>query len=243
MPRFFCEEIDGEHATIRGEDARHLTRVLRARVGEPLTLCDLHGFDYDCVVAEVDADCVSLTVLKRYPNETEPSARITLYQALPKGDKLDFIVQKATELGAAEIVPVLTQHCVARADSKSFSKKRVRLQKIALEAAKQSGRGIIPTVSDILNFDQMLAEFEERGTEGPALVFYEGGGAHVDELVPAGAKSASLLIGSEGGFSEEEIARCEAVGIHAATLGRRILRCETAPIAAITLALHAAGEL
>lgn len=239
MPRFFTDRVDGSTAVIDGDDARHLLKSLRVRPGERLTVCDMQGGDYLCEVAELTDSEVRLTVLERRENETEPALRITLYQALPKADKLEFIVQKAVELGAARVVPVQTGYCVARADAASFQKKRGRCERIALEAAKQCGRGIIPSVGDILSFEQAVAEM--RG--GKSLVFYEGGGCRVGELVAPGDREVSVFIGSEGGFSGEEIAACEAAGIRRATLGKRILRCETAPIAALTLLLSAAGEL
>lgn len=244
MPRFFCEEIENGTAVLRGENAYHLSRVLRMKPGERLTLCDLHGTDYEGEISVIDSDSIVVRILSQWKNETEAVAKITLFQALPKGDKLDFIVQKATEMGAVEIVPVLTKFCVARADSQSFSKKRIRLQKIALEAAKQSGRGIIPAVSDIITFDHAVAKMSElQANGGCAIAFYEGGGLRISELLNDGASKIALFIGSEGGFAEEEIAACNAVGIPCATLGKRILRCETAPIAAISLILAALGEV
>lgn len=240
MPRFFTTEIEGETAFITGEDAKHISRVLRMSAGDALTVSDGTGYDYDCVLEFADTDRVGARILRRYRNRTEPDVRITLYQALPKGDKLDFIIQKAVELGVTEIVPVLTKRCVSRPDPASFSKKLPRYQRIAAEAAKQCGRGIIPPVREMLSLEQALG----RMADAPlALVFYEGGGARVSELFRPQTQAVSLLIGSEGGFAEEEIASCNAAGLQCATLGRRILRCETAPLAALTLIHTAAGEM
>ena len=238
MPRFFTNLIEGSSALIQGPDARHLSRVLRIRPGEELTVCDGQGTDYLCRVLRAEEDMVRLEVLCSQPCETEPRLAITLYQALPKGEKLDWILQKAVELGAVRIVPVLTRFCVARLSPKEFEKKLPRCERIVLEAAKQYGRGIIPSVERILSFEQALDEIS-----GPAIVCYEGGGAPIRELVRPGEKSLAILIGSEGGFSPEEIALCGQAGIPCASLGKRILRCETAPIAALALALSAAGEL
>lgn len=237
MPRFFVEGVEGDSAVIGGEDALHLIRSLRVRVGERMTVCDQRGSDYLCQVASLSGDAVLLRVLEQRPNDTEPAVRVTLYQALPKGDKLEFILQKAVELGAARIVPVESRYCTVRAES--FDKKRARYERIILEAAKQCGRGIVPQLGDVLPFDAAVKEMSPNR----ALVFYEGGGRRVGELLQEGDREVSLLIGSEGGFSPEEIALCEALGVARATLGKRILRCETAPLAALTLVLHAAGEM
>lgn len=239
MPRFFSNEIGMETAIIRGDDARHLIKVLRIRPGEQLTLCDQKGIDYTCEVGEITADTVECKVLEHHRNETEPMLRVTLYQALPKADKFEFILQKAVELGVSRVVPVNSKFCVAKMDEISYAKKKPRYEKIIFEAAKQCGRGIIPEIGGILSFEQALVQM----CKSPAMVFYEGGGQRIRELVSPGMDELSILIGSEGGFSEQEIAACEQAGVSCVTLGKRILRCETAPIAALALILEAAGEL
>lgn len=238
MPRFFTDAIQGNQALILGPDARHLSKVLRIRPGEELTVCDGRGTDYRCRVVQAEEEAVRLEICSSGPNETEPRLSVTLYQALPKGDKLEWILQKAVELGAARIVPVQTRYCVAKLTQKEYEKKRPRYERIVLEAAKQCGRGIIPEVGDLLTLEQALAECTSR-----AIVCYEGGGSPIRDLVRPEDETLSLLIGSEGGFSPEEIHLCESAGIARATLGKRILRCETAPIAALTLVFAAAGEM
>lgn len=241
MPRFFCDPVQGDTARISGEDARHLSRVLRLREGERLTLCDLQGFDYQAEAISIGAEEVLFRILSKAPNETEPSVRITLYQALPKGDKLEWILQKAVELGVSRIVPVETRFCVVKADPKNFEKKRERYQKIVREAAKQSGRGMIPEVSGILKFDEALREMQ--ASDGARILFYEKGGSRVSELVRPETEAVSIFIGSEGGFSEEEAQACVDAGIALGSLGKRILRCETAPLAALTLLLSVTNNL
>ena len=135
MPRFFCDAIAGGKAVITGEDAAHIARSLRMQPGERLTLSDGQGTDFDCVLDLVTPQEVFLTVLESYPCRTEPSVYVRLYMAMPKAEKLELIVQKAVELGVGEIIPVLTRRCVSRPDPKSFEKKRVRLARIAAEAA------------------------------------------------------------------------------------------------------------
>lgn len=235
MPRFFCDNIINNKPVISGEDAKHISKVLRMRVGDVLTINDMQGFDYECEIEDI-SDIVSLNVVSKKKNQTEPTVKITLFQCLPKGDKLDFIIQKAVELGAYRIVPVTSKFCVAKADSEGFSKKLQRLNKIALEAAKQSGRGIIPEVLNILTFKEAveIAKAECKRS----LICYEGGGERIFDAVSVDDEQVFIFVGSEGGFSEEEIKLAAENGIIPVTLGKLILRCETAPIASITLVLN-----
>lgn len=146
MPRFFVtpDQMQSETIFVLGEDARHMAKSLRMRPGEEVILCDGAGADYRCALEAVSDGQVRCRILSRAPSETEPRIAVTLYQALPKGDKLDFIVQKAVELGAVEVVPVLTRLCVSRPDERAAEKKVQRLQKIAEEAAKQSDGAFSP---------------------------------------------------------------------------------------------------
>ena len=240
MPRFFLDTFSGgDTARITGQDAAHITRSLRMRVGESLTLCDTRGTDYDCEIAQT-GDEVVLKVLGSRPTASEPSLQVTLYQALPKSDKLEHIIQKSVETGVFAIVPVETSRCIARLDGRA-DKKAVRWQKIAAEAAGQSGRGIIPAVREPLTFKQALAALRESGDE--VVVFYEGGGAPLGELISPDTRRLSVFIGSEGGFAPEEIDALTAAGARTATLGPRILRCETAPTAALAALMLLSGNL
>ena len=140
MPRFFVQKrcLTGTSVTIEKPDSVHIGRSLRMRIGDEIITC-CEGVEYDCRIKSISDECVVCDIISSHPSESEPDVRFTLFQALPKGDKFDTIVQKATELGVSKICPVLTRRCVARADKKSFEKKRERLSRIALEAAKQSG--------------------------------------------------------------------------------------------------------
>ena len=230
MPRFFCDAIAGGKAVITGEDAAHIARSLRMQPGERLTLSDGQGTDFDCVLDLVTPQEVFLTVLESYPCRTEPSVYVRLYMAMPKAEKLELIVQKAVELGVGEIIPVLTRRCVSRPDSKSFEKKRVRLARIAAEAAKQSGRGRIPQVREMMDLRSALEEMAARpGAMREVLDRIEG--------------EASLLIGAEGGFDESEVELALSMGIPSLTLGPRILRCETAPMAALSVLMYHTGNM
>ena len=237
MPRFFVPPISGDRALISGEDAAHITKSLRLRPGEEITLCDGSGMDYAGRVLAV-GDPVEVEILSRSPSIVEPKCRLTLFQALPKGDKMEFIIQKSVELGAAEIIPVLTSRCVSRPDAKSMAKKLERYRKIAAEAAKQCGRGIIPQVGELMTLEQAAKALPEK-----SLVFYEGGGKRLSELVAPEDESWGVFVGSEGGFSPEEIALLESRGVCPATLGPRILRCETAPLCGLSVMLNPLGEM
>lgn len=231
MPRFFVPDLSGDVLTLSGEDGRHAAKSLRCRVGEELELCDGRGAECLCAVAAVEGDTLTLRVVERRPSRGELPCRVSLYQALPKGDKLELIVQKAVELGAAEIVPVLTQRCVSRPDSRAVEKKRERLRKIALEAAKQSGRGVVPQVAPLLDFPAALAEMARAACP---LFFYEGGGEPLGKALSARPGSIALMVGPEGGFDPAEAQAARDAGLRVCTLGPRILRCETAPLYALS---------
>ncbi|HIS23893.1 MAG TPA: 16S rRNA (uracil(1498)-N(3))-methyltransferase [Candidatus Faeciplasma gallinarum] len=234
MPRFFISEPpDGGYAQICGDDARHIGRSLRMRIGDEITVC-CDKTDYSCKILSISDESVDLEVKSSKPSE-EPSIFLTLFMAMPKLDKLELIAQKATELGACRIVSVLTSRCVSRPDRAQFAKKRERLAKIVLEAAKQSGRGIIPEVSDIISLKECTAEMKKLDL---GLVCYEKGGLPLDRFSYPAGSHIGLLVGSEGGFEEDEIRLCRENGINAVWLGQRILRCETAPIAAISIIMH-----
>lgn len=240
MPRFFTQEVDESKAILRGDDARHVCKVLRLRPGEHLLVCDGQGRDYDCVFESASASQVLLRVESSQPSQTEPSLFVTLYQALPKGDKLDWIIQKAVELGVGAVVPVLTQRCVSRPDPKSMEKKRERLQRIALEAAKQCGRGRIPQVQPLLSYEEALAAM---AADEKALLFYENSTTSFRRELEQGATSLSILVGAEGGLSPQEVEAAQQLGIPSVSLGKRILRCETAPLAALAVLMYKSGNL
>lgn len=241
MPRFFTEYANKEEIVLTGEDARHIGRSLRMRTGENLTVC-CDGMDYHCEITRITDSEVYLHPLEIVPCASEPNIRVTLYQAIPKQDKLAEIIQKAVELGACEIIPVLTSRCVSRPDGKDFEKKRQRLQKIAESAAKQSGRGIIPEVAPMLTWKQALAHMQEH-QDLTIMLYEEEGGVRFGEAPLADKKRIGLFIGSEGGISEEEAEQAVDAGLCRVWLGNRILRCETAPTAAISVLMYLTGNM
>lgn len=239
MAWFFSENVSLPVHTITGDDALHISKSLRMTAGEELTVCDADRVQHDCVIESVSSGEVTVRVLFSHPCENEPEARVSLYQALPKGDKMEFIIQKAVELGVSEIVPVMTARCVSRPDEKSLKKKLERWNKIALQAAMQSRRGMIPRVLPIMK----LQDAAERSRDTRCVVCYELGGEPLGRLVSCGDREVSLFIGSEGGFESSEIDYIIGCGGKAATLGKRILRAETAPIAALSVIMYLTGSL
>ncbi|OPZ21014.1 MAG: Ribosomal RNA small subunit methyltransferase E [Firmicutes bacterium ADurb.BinA205] len=225
MPRFFTNEINEDNIVLTGSDANHIGRSLRMKKGEEITVC-CNGIDYNCTIASITADSVYLDLVEKHPCAAEPDINVTLFQAVPKLDKLEYIIQKSVELGVSRIVPVLTRRCISRPDEKDFAKKLPRLNKIAAEAAKQSGRGMIPEVTPVVSFKQSLAMMEELDRN--ILLYEEQGGRSFGEVDFEGVKSAGIIIGSEGGFDQEEAETMVNSGAVRVWLGKRILRCETA---------------
>ncbi|MBQ3490094.1 MAG: 16S rRNA (uracil(1498)-N(3))-methyltransferase [Clostridia bacterium] len=230
MPRFFQPSGQTENGVfeIVGEDAKHISFSLRMRVGERLTVCDGVGTDHECEIVFMDGQRVRLSVLSSRPTLTEPPIAIRLYQSVPKGDKFEYIVQKAVELGVCEIVPVYSSRCIVKPDPKSEEKKIARLSRIAAEAAKQCGRGRLPKVLPYITYAEAVRTCEEN-----AFICYENEKSYslkqyLKEFSGKEAASLSFFVGPEGGYSDEEITLAAGKGIPAVELGPRILRCETA---------------
>lgn len=243
MPRFFIDGAPaGERITLTGEDAHHIARVLRMKPGESLVVCDGAGQDYACVLEETVKDAAVCRVEGISPSAGEPGTHVTLYMGLPKGDKMDFIVQKAVELGAAEIVPFLAARSVSRPDGKTLQKKRERWRKIAREAAMQCGRGRIPAVGEPVSQAQAAVA---AAAHDIALFLYENERETGIRRVLAGRRprTVALMIGPEGGFAPEEAEAAVGAGMQSVSLGPRILRCETAPLAALAAVMYETGNL
>lgn len=239
MQKLFVENINDEKIILDGESARHIAKSLRMRVGDVICVTDGGGGDYGCQIEEITKDEVVLKVCYKQACESEPSCRVTIYQGVPKSSKMEDIIQKCVELGVCKIVPTLTKRCVSRPDDKAAGKKNQRYQKIALEAAQQSGRGIVPKIENMKTLRQAIDEDESD----VKIVFYEGGGEKLADIVKPDTESVSVFIGPEGGFEQEEVEQIEASGGVRATLGKRILRTQTAPVAALTAIMLLTGNL
>lgn len=239
MPRFFIKKEDigkDNRIVLRDENATHISLSLRMRVGDKLTVCDSTGRDYFCRIETITHDEVVLVAEDSALCQSEPSVRVSLFQALPKGEKFEWIIQKCVELGVTEIVPVLTSRCISRPDDKAAEKKRKRWNAIAEEAAKQSGRGIIPTVTEILSYEAAICRIQsaeqsffcyENETEYDLKQF-------CDERLSPIPQTLSFFVGPEGGISPEEADAAQKAGIRAVSLGKRILRTETAPLCVLS---------
>lgn len=244
MPRFFTSDVNEEQGVISGPDAKHIAKVLRMKTGESLTVCDGCGWDYLCRIESVQESEILLRVEQKELCRTEPSVFVRLYQAMPKADKFDLIIQKAVELGVSEIIPVQTHRCVSRPDAKSMAKKLERYNRIAYEAAKQCGRGKIPAVLPMLDFTPAITQIAEADCP---ILFYENSTTSMKQLLENQNqnqnKNISILVGAEGGFEKEEVQAAQEMGIHILSLGERILRCETAPLAALAVIMYQTGNL
>lgn len=230
MQKLFVDFIPSGTVTLDEEQSRHIAKALRMKRGDMVTLCSGDGRDFGCIIEDIDSTTVTLSVCYEQVNNCEPTVSVTLYQGVPKGDKLEDIIQKCTELGISKIRPVLTHRSVSRPDEKSAKKKQARYQKIALEAAQQSGRGLVPEVSSMTSLKNAV----ENDTAELKILFFEGGGKPLCDIINKDIKSVSVYIGPEGGFEESEVELIRQHGGLVATLGKRILRTQTAPVAATT---------
>ena len=241
MTRFFVEpaQIQGQQVILTGENAKH-AKVLRLKAGEQVLVCDGQGRDCLCkVVAIADAE-VTLQVISVGDSQTEARVKVSVFVAFPKADKLEHVIQKATELGAFEIVAFPSARCISRPEEKSLGKKVERWQKIASSAAEQSGRGRIPQIRTLPSYKAAL---EQASKADKALLFYENEQSTTLRMALDGAyTSVSLLTGPEGGLEESEVSQAMEAGLQVCTLGKRILRCETAPLCALSAVMYDAGE-
>ena len=247
MPRFFTDSPADDIITVRGSDASHISLSLRMKPGEKITFCH-SGMDYNCAIDNITAEEVSCRVESISPAVSEPTVQLTIYQAYPKQDKLEHIIQKTTELGAVRIVPFISSRCVARPDKASFEKKLPRLKKIAEEAAKQSGRGMIPEVAQLMTFSEAVEDLKKNDL---SLICYENGGEKLSTVsFPEGGGNAGkgkgsigVMIGSEGGFERSEADAAVNAGAVSIWLGERILRCETCPVAVTAIIMNLTGNM
>ncbi len=235
MRRFFCDNITESTATITGDDAHHISRVLRMKPGDALSLCDGAGGEFDAVIASINPDAVVCTLGERRSSAVESPVNITLFQCLPKTGKMETIVQKCTELGVFAVVPVVSARCVV-IPNKDFEKKRERYNRVALEAAKQSRRAVVPQVQPLVElkkvdpkqFDLFLVAYEEEETRTLKAALRAAGSL----------ASIAILIGPEGGLEPDEVNRLTASDAVCVSLGKRILRTETAGMAMLAQILY-----
>ena len=214
---------------------------MRLKVAEEVLVCDGAGREALCRITEASSGTWCLTREEIRESSSEASVQVRVYLAFPKADKLEHVIQKATELGACEIVAFPSARCVSKPDEKSLKKKLERWQKIAASAAEQSGRGRIPAVRTLPTYQAAL---EDAATSDKALLFYENEHAVTLKMALSEGcyRSVSILTGPEGGLEEREVGQAKEAGLQVCTLGRRILRCETAPLCALSAIMYDAGE-
>ena len=245
MSHFFINssQVGKDLLTIVGDDVNHMKNVLRMRSGEAFTAADENGIFYRCEVEELDKQQVTAKILWKEEGSSELSSKIYLFQGLPKSDKMEMIIQKAVELGAYEIVPVSTKRAIVKLDAKKEASKLKRWQAIAEGAAKQSGRMIVPQIHEVLSFKEALQMAKEldinvipyecaKGMDGTREIF--------GSIKPG--MSVGIFIGPEGGFEESEVEEAKTLGVHPVTLGKRILRTETAGLTTLSILMYLLEE-
>lgn len=242
MARFFVDasELQGKFLVLTGENAEH-AKVLRLKIGEEIYVCDGQGKEYLCTVSDIASGQISAVIHSEKLSDAESGVKVSVYMAFSKGDKLEHVIQKATELGAFEIIAFPSARCVSRPEEKSLKRKLERWQKIATAAAEQSGRGLIPQVIALSSYTEAL----KRATQAElAILFYENERAKTLKMALSSGEyqTVSLLTGPEGGLEAKEVEQAVNAGLHICTLGKRILRCETAPLCALSAVMYHSGE-
>lgn len=247
MRRFFVapEAVQGGNVQFTGDLAHHMGKVLRLTAGEQVTVCTGDGAAYVVALQQFSKDTVSGVIVQRLEEQQETAVQVTLYQGMPKGDKLELILQKCTELGISAIIPVETSRSVVHLDSGKAAKKLERWQKIAQEASQQSKRVQVPTVGPYLQWKEFLQQLQQD--TGLTIVFWEDeetqGLKQLLQQLPQKPQRINLIVGPEGGLSAEEVAQLRQAGAVSASLGKRILRTETAGMAGAAMVLYHFDEL
>lgn len=247
MHRFYTDKGYLNHAdknvTITGEDVNHIKNVLRLKCGDEILVSDGEGTDYQCRISELNADSVVADIEDVFRNSAELPVKITLFQGMPKSDKLELIIQKAVELGVTEIVPLMTKRTVVKIEDKKAGKKLERYNMIARSAGKQSGRGVIPEVKAFMTFKEAIGYAKELDMN---IIPYEDarGMEYARQVIQEikGKKSLGIFIGPEGGFAKEEVEQAMEIGAKCITLGNRILRTETAGLTVLSIIMFALDE-
>lgn len=245
MAKFFVEpkQVLETEIQIVGSDVNHIKNVLRLPVGKNITISDRQGHEYECIIKAINVDAIIAQIVNIKNSDTEPTVKTVLFQSLIKGERMDFVLQKSVEIGVTQIVPLMTSRCVVKLESeKKLQAKIERWQKIAESAAKQSRRGIVPEIMMPMTMQEAV-QYAQQQLE-VSCIPYELESAHFikDFLRPLRCHSIGVFIGPEGGFTEEEVALATKTDIQAVTLGRRILRSETAGIVTLANIMYEMGE-
>lgn len=231
------ENVGEKRVSIRGEEARHISRVLRHKTGDRIWVVDGVGLEYEIELEGVTSRLVEGKILRRRTGQKEPVVKVTLAQSIPKGSRMDYLIEKATELGVDRIIPVISARSQVVPEGGSRAK---RWRRIALSAMKQSGRSVLPGVDEVTPLEKALRYIPEQNL---SLIAWEGGGERLRDVVPPGVEKVLLFVGPEGGFPASEVKLATKMGAVAVSLGERVLRSETAGIALLALLLYELGDL
>lgn len=248
MRRFFTapEAVQNDTVFFDAELAHHMGKVLRLLPGEQVTVCTGNGITYVVELEQFQKDCVTGHILECVENQQETDVQLVLYQGMPKGDKLELIIQKCTELGVSAVIPVETSRSIVHLDGNKAAKKLERWQKIAQEASQQSKRIQVPVVNQYLSWKQCLQQLQQE-EDGLTIVFWEDERTlSLKALLRSQVqkpKKINLVVGPEGGLSEEEVTQLQSLGAVSASLGKRILRTETAGMAGCAMILYEYDEM
>ncbi|MEF9992012.1 MAG: RsmE family RNA methyltransferase [Romboutsia sp.] len=246
MDRFFVEKkninLENNTCIIEGEDVKHISKVLRYKIGEEIEVCDTNNNEYICEIANIDKNIVNLDIIDKVDIKRESDLKIRLYQGLPKGPKMEMILQKLTEVGVDEIILVQTKRSVVKVDDKKEDKKFERWERIIYEAAKQSKRGKLPTLRGVLSFKEALEDMKSNDLnicpyENERTVSIKNAIKDLD------INNIGIFVGPEGGFDEEEIENIQDIDSKVVSLGPRILRTETASVVASSIVLYELSDL
>jgi 16S rRNA (uracil1498-N3)-methyltransferase len=245
MHKFFInkENIFGDKLHITGDDVNHIYKVLRLNNGDIVIASNGEGREYISRIIEISKRAVVCEIIEEFDNLSEPPVKITLFQGLPKAQKMELIIQKGVEIGLCRIQPVITQRVVVKTEGKDITNKLERWRRISEEASKQSNRGVIPEILEPISFDSAIEKIKSFDL---AIIPYEkekGNGLKSVLMENSNAKSIGVIIGPEGGFDESEIDKCMEKGVIPVTLGPRILRTETAGIAVSSMILYELGDM
>ena len=246
MDRFFTPKsninLEQNTCIIEGEDVKHISRVLRCKENDKLEVCDMDNNEYICEIREINKDNILLDIIEKVNIKRESSLKVKLYQGMPKGTKMELILQKLTEIGVDEIVLVQTKRSVTKIDNKKEDKKIERWERIIYEAAKQSKRGKIPTLRGVLSFKEALKDMENNDLN---LCPYENERTISIKkcLKDVNANTIGVFVGPEGGFEEDEIEKIQDMDGKVVSLGPRILRTETASVVASSIVLYELSDL
>lgn len=239
MAWFIIDElINNKNYVLTGENAHHVIKSLRMKTNETITICTKDNKEHLCKITGFENNNVCLEVLSSKECLQEPSVNVTLFMSLVKSDKMDMIIQKSVELGIKEITPIITSRCISRPDKKGMDSKIKRWQKISENAASQSRRGLIPKINSLVKLEDI-----DLSTFDTSIVFYENGGEQIKDIIKDTSKKIAIIIGSEGGFSEDEINKIKNKGAKVATLGKRILRAETAPLVSLSAIMYETNNI